>query len=97
MAQPKPDTRPTVAGVETYRSKPKYETAANSKVIDPTASSTSPTQNHGFGEPESTKNISAVSATVRYVHRATDRRLRPPRSARCAMPGAGNAMTRPKT
>ena len=73
----------------------KYETSANSKVMDPTASSTSPTQNHGWGEPESTRNISAVSAIVRYVHRANDRRRRPPRSARCPITGAVSAMTRP--
>ena len=95
MAQPNPDTRPTVAGVDTCRSIAKYETSANSNVMEPTASKTSPTQNQGCGEPESTKNISAVSAMVRYVQTASDRLRRPPRSARCPMTGAVSAMTRP--
>ena len=84
-----------MAGVETCRSIAKYETSANSNVIDPTASSTSPTQNQGLGEPESTRNIASMIATVRYVHSASDRRRRPPRSARCPMTGAVSAMTRP--
>ena len=42
MAQPNPETRPIVAGVDTCRSTALYDTDASSKKIDPSPSSTSP-------------------------------------------------------